>query len=72
MYDSTPDVDDIPSTNRRQYGRRVRLERRSALQDLLEDSIPDVPDEHIDHVRGMMANSPTVINPEPRSGTTGD
>lgn len=52
MYDSTPDVDDIPSTNRRQYGRRVRLERRSALQDLLEDSIPDVPDEHIDHVRG--------------------
>ena len=52
MDDSTPDVDGVPSTNRRQYGRRVRQEHRSALQYLLEDSVPDVPDEHIDHVRG--------------------
>lgn len=52
MDDSTLDVDGVPSTNRRQYGQRVRREHRSALQDLLEDSVPDVPDEHIDHVRG--------------------
>ena len=52
LDNSTPHVEAQPRVSRRRHIRRPRQEHRSALQTLLEDSVPDLPDEQANSTQG--------------------